>query len=525
MSRPESPSYAPLPSIRNTILAIAALCCWNFLFWRQAYGINFSLVWLLAIGLLSIAKPVSWLDRRVLLCGLAGFTAAIACAIHGSPLARWALTGFGFLQAGFALSPELRAIPVVMTRALAQPFISIRESAQSIRSNIRDRGALAGLPSFHLHREWLTIAFFPMVITGMFFSIYSFANPHFSSTVSQWWIRAMEGIRQIFQNFSIEWISFMLLGLAIALIFLSRSDWRGLSRWEMLIPEKLRRRRRSHAPRMDFDTMDLRREYRMGMSTLIMVNLLIFFYLIIDYRFLFKADSISGAELKAMVYESTGGLILSILLAMALLLYFFRGNLNFYPDQRRRLQKLAYIWIGSNAILAVSLIIRNMLYIQSNGLAYKRLGIFFWLVLVAAGLWTFWKKIDRRKSAFWLVKSNAICAVILLAVSAPVDWDRIILKVNLNHTSGIQQPVFLLDMPDRLLPTLWENHPELYRMRDEDYPEYAKLPKYSGPVLEGRVMGFIADKDSESWPSWTLREAQARKYFAELPQFQSSSHN
>ena len=80
-------------------------------------------------------------------------------------------------------------------------------------------------------------------------------------------------------------------------------------------------------------------------------------------------------------------------------------------------------------------------------------------------------------------------------------------------------------MPDRLLPTLWENHPELYRMRDEDYPEYAKLPKYSGPVLEGRVMGFIADKDSESWPSWTLREAQARKYFAELPQFQSSSHN
>lgn len=59
MSRPESPSNAPLPSIRNIILAIAALCCWNFLFWRQAYGINFSLIWLLAIALLSIAKPVS----------------------------------------------------------------------------------------------------------------------------------------------------------------------------------------------------------------------------------------------------------------------------------------------------------------------------------------------------------------------------------------------------------------------------------------------------------------------------------
>jgi hypothetical protein len=53
------------------------------------------------------------------------------------------------------------------------------------------------------------------------------------------------------------------------------------------------------------------------------------------------------------VHEGTYLLILCILMAMGVLLWFFRGNLNFLPDNER-LRWLAHLWLAQNAMLALS---------------------------------------------------------------------------------------------------------------------------------------------------------------------------
>src|SRR4029078_3225426 len=110
-------------------------------------------------------------------------------------------------------------------------------------------------------------------------------------------------------------------------------------------------------------------------------------------------------NLSEYVHEGTGLLIFSILLAMVLLLFFFRGNLNFYK-QNKWLRAGAYAWLLQNSILAVSVLFRDYYYIQHYGLAYKRIGVLIFLAMVLMGLITVFIKIQKRKTAYYLLRVN-----------------------------------------------------------------------------------------------------------------------
>jgi hypothetical protein len=71
-------------------------------------------------------------------------------------------------------------------------------------------------------------------------------------------------------------------------------------------------------------------------------------------------------------------LILSILLSLGILIYYFRSNQNFYP-KNGFLKAAAYLWLVQNAVLSVSVLIRCGYYISEYGLAYKRIGVVIFL--------------------------------------------------------------------------------------------------------------------------------------------------
>jgi hypothetical protein len=224
------------------------------------------------------------------------------------------------------------------------------------------------------------------------------------------------------------------------------------------------------------------------------------------------------------VHEGTGLLIFSILLAMVLLLFFFRGNLNFYK-RNKWLRYGAYAWLLQNALLVISVLFRDYYYIAHYGLAYKRIGVLLFLVLVLAGLITVFIKIQQRKTAYYLLRVNAWFAIIMLVVCSCVHWDEMIAGYNLARKNTISLDIkFLLTLSDKTLPLLQKNSDVLEHPVKIDGGEGEHLYRsdYSPKqVFEMRKKAFEEKQNTYSWLSWNFADEYTKKQLKQA--FQTSS--
>ena len=151
----------------------------------------------------------------------------------------------------------------------------------------------------------------------------------------------------------------------------------------------------------------------------------------IQHVWLGYEGGLSPIELSNYVHEGTYLLIASIGFAMGILLYFFRRNINFLPNNSF-LKNLSYIWIIQNAILALSVGARNIHYISAYGLAYKRLGVFIFLVLTIIGLYTMYLKVRDQLTTYFLIQNNTWALYFVMAFLTMIDWDVEITKYNVS---------------------------------------------------------------------------------------------
>jgi hypothetical protein len=201
--------------------------------------------------------------------------------------------------------------------------------------------------------------------------------------------------------------------------------------------------------------IDLRKEFVAAMALFALVNALLLVVNAIDINWLwFGFVPAPGFDLTQFVHEGTYVLIFSILLAMGIVLWFFRRNLNFYAPGLPWLRWGATVWVLQNAVLAVSVGLRNYYYIQNCGLAYKRIGVCFFLLLVFFGLGTVLLKIWQRRSAYSLVRLNSLAVYAVVLLLAAGNWEVWIANYNLQARFRSIDIGFLLDMPGRVLPTL-----------------------------------------------------------------------
>jgi hypothetical protein len=221
-----------------------------------------------------------------------------------------------------------------------------------------------------------------------------------------------------------------------------------------------------------------------------------------------------GFEWVAFVHEGAWMLVFSILIAMLVVLFFFRGNLNFL-SQNSFLQRLALLWIVQNFILCVSVGIRNFYYIQHMGLAYKRIGLLFYLFLVAVGLITILIKVYGKKTMHFLLKVNGWVAYTLLVLSALINWDVLILNYNLKHRDTVPVDVeFLLEMHPSVMPILEANSAALSSIRPPLQRNDVATPgsNWVSQYLDQEKQQFLATDAQYSWLSWNLADQQLRQY-------------
>jgi hypothetical protein len=117
-----------------------------------------------------------------------------------------------------------------------------------------------------------------------------------------------------------------------------------------------------------------------------------------------------------------------------------------FLKNNQKLRTLTFIWIGLNALLVVSICIKNYIYIQDHGLTHKRIGVMIYLFLTLIGLCTTYLKVTHRLNFVYLLRRNMAIGYASIVIYALINWSAIITDHNIK-ANKIDQPYL-----ERLLP-------------------------------------------------------------------------
>ena len=496
--------------IKLALLIIGTLL-FNLLFWHEAIGLNALIFTIFIIGAIIYLFPEFRQSKNAIIIVSGTLVSAFTVVYHASELAIFVWVFSMILLQPFIHFKKLKTIFFSIFSAVTSFVMSFQLLGQSIKLETKS--------SFKLKTffKYIKLTLIPIIVVYIFYWIFKFANPIFDDLSNTFFINLNDWFIHIFRDVSFLQILFTFWGFVIMAWFFYKNKNDYVVHDEVKYPETItRKRKKSQTNKYLFGTIGLkqllRNEFRIGIMMIILVNTLLLMINIIDIstiwlNFKYTAET----DLKQFVHAGTYLLILSILLSIGIMIWFFRRNLNFFK-KKKKLQVLSYIWIAQNIVLLISVIIRNMHYIEYFGLAYKRIGVFFFLALVIFGLISLYIKIKNIKSSFWLFKINTWALYIGFVLFAIPDWDIIIAKHNLNHPlKNNMETSFLLTFDDKVLPQIDQRKDIL--KQSKQYNTYRFFYDTYESVYKGRVIEFIKNYNEETWLSWNYADAKAYKYY------------
>ncbi|MBK7938517.1 MAG: DUF4173 domain-containing protein [Lewinellaceae bacterium] len=480
----------------RTFFVLLATLLFNYCFWQENMGLNtlfFAMFYLAGLWFLFPACRKNY--RFWATCGGTLLTAGMI-VIHNSIAAKIAFILSAMCAAGFAQEKDMRFILNALWQ-YARGWWYAPGHLFTTDTGIKKPGF-----GYNFWRN-TKLGVVPLLVVSVFYLLYYAANDKFAGLSDRFWNQVGEILSF---DVSIPHLLFVLFGFFLIGAAFWYND-AGLVAREAEQPDTLTHIRPPKKRYIESTSMlGLRQEFRQSLILLWMLNMLLFIVNLTDILYVwFGFDQSAQADLKGYVHEGTYILIASILLAMGVLFFLFRKNLNFFPGSAA-LKTVAAIWLAQNALLAVSVGIRNWRYIDFHGLAYKRIGVMLFLGLVFFGLITLWRKIDRKMSMFWLWRQNGWAFYGLLVFNACINWDVFITRYNLSGAPKSNVDVyylvytvsdknlFLLEQNIALLPTL------------NMYPAMTEEQIKSGVTLKRKH--FDSKMSGLSWKSWNRADAR-----------------
>ena len=479
-----------------TCLAFAAL--FTILFHGTGIGLNLLLFELAVFGFLLALRRVP--NTRAVIITLGGtLLTAVLVVLYGSTLAIVMNAVSMLLTVGVLLAPELNALhqsaALALSHLVAAPralwrSLPLPSSAAPVLG-ITPRGAVSG-------------ALVPLIVL-LFATLYSASNPYFGELVADFytWLGDLDASLPVV----------FALGLVVScfLLLLTRNE--RLMRWatsklDGLIPSAMD----------DARTRVMRTEVRTGILLLGTLNALLLLLNVLDIHHVWFNFMFTGQYLKQFVHQGTWLLIVSIVLGALIVLYYFRGDLNFRA-RNRVIKALSYAWLAQNAVLAISVAVRNYWYIHHYALAYKRIGVAFFLLATVIGLGIILLKVRHRRSQHFLARWNMLSLYLVALAMSVFDWDPLIARYNMAHREqAFVELDFLATLDDKALPYLLRSPLELVNLDDYN----ARLigaerhwrarymdPKRYGTLMNQRVRTFVEEYPERSWREWNLADARA----------------
>ncbi|MGB0870067.1 MAG: DUF4173 domain-containing protein [Flavobacteriales bacterium] len=336
----------------------------------------------------------------------------------------------------------------------------------------------------------------PTLILLIFQGLYRLSNPEFDVFVSKIW----EGFTDLFSLLNWTYFPLFLLGLVICTPILFRVKHHELEEIDRKSNEQLIRiRRKINGP---LNPIKLKNQYKSTLFLFFTLNLLIATLLAFEiYNGWFNFEY-SGQNLSHYVHQGTYILIFSILISMGLVLFYFKGNLNFLKNNQP-LIKQTNIWIGLNTILTFSVAIRCFHYIDNFGLTQKRIGLTTFLIAVIIGLITVLIKVNRLKTSAYLWRVNILTTFLLFNALTLFNWDIIIAKYNIyTHNKTNIELYYLSGLSDK---TLYLFETEAFKKR------YSSDNQVQLSLIQTNTNKFVQKWENQHWLSWNYADYNCYK--------------
>ncbi len=481
----------------KNIFLFFAIVAYSCLFYNQTAGINFLIFSSFLLAFSVVINPAILKNRNWQISALGSFLTALMIVWHHSQLALVTHLVSMILVIGFTYSPASSVYVSALHGILSMVIPYFTHTLQYLIDIGNPKIPKSkGVFSF----KTASIYIFPLIVTLVFYTLYASANPVFADLIK---------IPKI--NISLSLISFTFVGWIMLTGFFYPFGNENTIKWDASKMDILTRIRLKM--KRKFDLIALKFENKNGVILLVMLNALLLFYLIFDFSFILSGKKLpDGMDYSKYVHEGVNTLIFSILLAIGIILYYFRANQNFY-SKNQLLVRLTYCWIFQNGLLLLGIIHKNQIYIDQFGLTYKRIGVYVYLLMTLVGLITTFWKVRELKTVWYLLRKNVWIAYIVLIISSFLNWDRMIAKYNINVAQNTDV-VYLMNLSDTVLPELQSllNNPKVNLSGQVyDYTAYSSTEKFYGcstPILSQSdyikklVFIFNENHKKKDWQSW-----------------------
>jgi len=404
---------------KTSFFILLSTAAFSGLFYNQTSGLNLLLFNLLLVGLLLIDRPERLQQKTTIVFSL--------FALATSYVVFW-------IDSSWAYTMNVLTVLLLAVSA-AYPHASLPAAL------LHGFYALCTAPIAHLlHRVFnhnaiensertlrfkrLFLATLPLAVVFVFIQLYRIGNPIFNIYISK--------INLDFISF--EWLFFTFYGTWLMVAFFKPKLIGWINQADQSIPNNLPLiSEDDHNDTYWSKLISISNEVYTGVLLLGVLNGVLLLVNALDIFFvLIHGELPKGVTISNYVHNGIHAVILSVIFASLILLFYFRGYLNFYA-QNKWLKRLTYGWIAQNCVLLVLTLHRNLVYINSYSLTHKRIGVIIYLLLIFVGLLTIFVKIYQQKNNWYLIRANAWSLYAVMAIYSLVDWDSVITKFNLTN--------------------------------------------------------------------------------------------
>lgn len=502
---------------KNDWILLLSVCLYSFLFYEQSAGINFTIFSLVLIGSLfakdkSLLKNPSWRFAAI-----------------GSIITSILIGYYGNTLCVIANIISLSYLSAMSVRPNSSLLMGLLFSAYSYCSSLIfmfiayiERKANPEPDQKNTPKKKIALIIIPLIVTIIFFFMYRASNALFDDLAS----------KINFDFISFSWIAFTLGGFILLYGFFYHRKISTLAAIDETASNNLDSQN-NNTISLFGKKLSLDEEEFSGRIMLILLNGLLLLVNCLDINFLFIDGKLpKDMSYSQFVHQGIGVLITSILIAIAIILFYFRGALNFYK-KNRVLKLLAYFWIIQNAFMLLSTAFRNEMYINEYGLTYKRIGVFIYLLLTLIGLLTTIIKILKSKSNHFLFRINGVLFYSLLIVSCFFSWDDIITSFNTKKAHWLEKN-YLVELSGTNLPQLFVlkhdtiNRNKEFRLKTQDTSlDYLTTNNNQGSdfdtELNRKLVLFVDNYETQSWKSWYYDEQSTYNQLQNIKVFETTS--
>lgn len=395
------------------IITIALGCVYSYLFYDQGTGINYSIFTLLFLSGLIATKKNLLQNKPFIIIGLSQLILSFCLFFNQQGITLITFHLLTFITVSLAQESKISnftALAKGIISLIVGGLIHIIES-----STKKDKKTTT-------NTKWVLPTIITLVISLIFYSIYSSSNPVLSWVTSQ--------IDLSFINFG--FIAFTFLCVLISFGAFNTVSLLDLESIDINSSNILTRTRN----KVKSGIKGLFLEKRIGVYLLIGLSVTLLYVNLVDLVVLLSGILPEGITYAEFLHQGFWSLVVSVLLSIGIVLYFFRNELNFVRNNEK-LKTVAYMWMAMNFILVVTTISKNTIYVAEYGLTYKRILVYAFLLLTSGGIIITYIKVYATKSSWYFSRKGFGLALTLFACFSLCPWDKVITVHNLNSTATI----------------------------------------------------------------------------------------